>query len=108
MAGRQQASEECAESKERGGCEQTSCGKGVLHPVGENSTEKAVQGKTGEKPRGGADKRDARGDPQHVLAWRAKCQAHAKLRSALRDAISDQAEDAHQSERKRHGREDAK
>ena len=108
MAGGQQAGEECAESEERGGCEQTACGKGVLHPVGENGAEKAVHGKTHDNARGHADERDARGDPQHVLARRAKRQADAELRSALRDAVSDQAEDAHQRERKRHGREDAK
>src|ERR1700748_1997208 len=34
--------------------------------------------------------------------------AHAELRSALRHAVSNQAEDAYQRKRKRHGREDAK
>ncbi len=44
MAGRQQAGEECAETEEGGGCDQTACGKGVLHPVGEDGAEKAVHG----------------------------------------------------------------
>ena len=43
VAGGQQAGEECAESEERGGCEQTACGKGALHPVGEDGAEKAVK-----------------------------------------------------------------
>ena len=104
----QQAGEECAESEERGGCEQTACGKGVLHPVGEDGAEKAVKGKTDDNARGRADERDARGDPQDVRARRAERQADAELRSALRDAVSDDAEDADQRERERHGREDAK
>ena len=40
MAGGQQAGEECAESEERGGCEETTRGKGALHPVGEDGAEK--------------------------------------------------------------------
>ena len=108
MAGGQQAGEECAESEERGGCEQTACGKGALHPVGEDGAEKAVKGKTDDNARGRADERDARGDPQDVRARCAERQADTELRSALRDAVSDDAEDADQRERERHGREDAK
>ena len=108
VAGGQQAGEECAESEERGGCEQTACGKGALHPVGEDRAKKAVEGKTDDNARGRADERDARGDPQDVRARRAERQADAELRSALRDAVSDDAEDADQRERERHGREDAK
>jgi hypothetical protein len=66
--GGQQAGEECAESEERGGCEQTACGKGTLHPVGEEGGEKAVKGKTDDNARGRADERDARGDPQDLRA----------------------------------------
>ena len=76
--GGQEAGEECAESEERGGSEQTACGEGVLHPVGEDGAEKAVKGKTGDDARGCADER----------------QAHAEPRGALRDAISDDTEDA--------------
>ena len=108
VAGGQQAGEECAESEERGGCEQTAHGKGVLHPVGEDGAEKAIKGKTDDNARGRADERDARGDPQDVRARRAERQADAELRSALRDAVSDDAEDANQREPERHGREDAK
>src|SRR5450432_3677414 len=108
VAGGQQAGEECTDAEERGGCEQTGCGKRVLHPVGENGTEKAVHGKTYDNACGRADERDARGDPQNVLARRAERQANAELRSALSNAVSDDAEDANQRERKRHGREDAK
>ena len=104
----QQAGEKCAESEERGGCEQTVYGKGALHPVGEDDAEKAVQGKTDDNARCRAHQRDARGDPQDVRARRAERHADAELRSALRDAVSDDAEDADQRERKRHGREDAK
>src|SRR6202167_6098034 len=108
VAGWQQAGEECAESEERGGCEQTACGKGALHPVGEDGAEEAVKGKTDDNARGRADERDAGGDPQDVRARRAERQAHTELRSALRDAVSDDAEDADQRERQRHSREDAK
>ena len=108
VAGGQQAGEECAESEERGGCEQTACGKGTLHPVGEDSAEKAVKGEPDDNSRGCADQRDARGDPQDVRARRAQRQADAELRSALRDAVSDDAEDADQSERERHAGEDGK
>jgi hypothetical protein len=66
VAGGQQTGEECAESEERGGCEQTARGKGVLHPVGEDSAEKAVTGKTDDDVRGRADERDARGDIEHI------------------------------------------
>src|SRR5271167_1245014 len=104
----QQAGEECAESEERGGCEQTARGKGALHPVGEDSAEKAVKGKTDDNARGRADQRDARGDPQDVRARRAERQAHAELRSALRDAVSDDAEDAGQRERELYRGEDGK
>ena len=76
--------------------------------MGKNGAEKAVHDKTHDNSRGRADNCNARGDPQNVLARRAERQAYAKLRSALRNAVSDEAEDAHQSERKRHGREDAK
>jgi hypothetical protein len=108
VAGGQQAGEECAESEERGGCEQTACGKGALHPVGEDGAEKAVKGKTDDNACGRADKRDARGDPEDVRARRAERQAEAELPSALGDAVSDDAEDTDQRERERHGREDAK
>ena len=108
MGGGQQAGEECAESEERGGREQTACAKGVLHPVGENGAEKAFTGKTDDNARSRADERAARGDQQNVGSRRTERQANAELRSALRDAVSDQAEDTHQSERERHGREDAK
>ncbi len=101
VAGGQQAGEECAESEERGGCEQTACGKGALHPVGEEGAEKAVKGKPDDNARGRADERDARGDPQDVRARRAERQADAELRSALRDAVSDDAEDADQRSRDR-------
>ena len=43
-----------------------------------------------------------------TCARRAERQADAEFRSALRDAVSDQAEDADQRERQRHGGEDAK
>ena len=108
VAGWQQAGEECADSEEGGGCEQTSRGKGVLHPVGENRAKKAVHGEAQDHARGRADQRDARGDPQHMHPRRAQRPAHAELRSALRDAVSDDAEDADQREPERHGREDAK
>src|SRR5215472_5403834 len=108
VASGQQAGEECAESEEGSGCEQTACGKGALHPVGEDGAEKAVKSKTDDNASGCADERDACGDPQDVRAQRAERQADAKLGSALRDAVSDDAEDADQRERKRHGREDAK
>ena len=84
VAGGQQASKERAESEERSGCKQTACGKGALHPVGEDGTEKAVKGKTDDNARGRADERDARGDPQDVRARRAQRQADAELRSAGR------------------------
>ena len=38
VAGGQKAGEECAESEERSGCEETTRGNGVLHPVGEQLT----------------------------------------------------------------------
>src|SRR5271167_2041325 len=104
----QQAGEECAESEERGGCEQTTCGKGALHPVGEDGAEKAVKCKTDDDARGRADERDARSDPQDLRARGAQRQSDAELSSALRDAVSDNAEDANQREPERHGREDAK
>jgi len=85
VASGQHAGEKRAKSEERGGCEQTACGKGVLHPVGENSAEKAIQCKTDDNARGRADERDTRGDPQDVRARRAERQADAKLRGALRD-----------------------
>src|SRR5580700_6874620 len=94
VAGGQQAGEECAESEERSGCEHTVCGKGALHPVGEDDAEKAVKGKTDDNARDRADERNARGDPQNVRPRRAERQADAELRSALRDAVSDDAEDA--------------
>jgi hypothetical protein len=40
------AGEECAESEERGVGEETTRGKGALHPVGEDGAEKAVNGNT--------------------------------------------------------------
>jgi len=46
VAGWQQAGEECAESEERGGYEETTRGKGALHPVGEDGAEKAIKCKT--------------------------------------------------------------
>ena len=108
MARGQQAGEECAESKERGGSEQTTCGKGALHPVGENRAKKTSHGEAENHAHGHADQRDARGDPQHMRARRAQRQADAKLRRALRDAVRDEAEDADQREPERHGRKDAK
>ena len=72
MACWQQAGEERAESEKAGGCEQTAGGKGALHPVGEDGAEKAVKGKTDDNTRERADKRDARGDPQDMGAWRAE------------------------------------
>src|SRR6202050_5042233 len=108
VASGQQAGEKRAKSEERGGCEQTACGKGALHPVGQNGAEKAVKGKADNNARGRADERDACGDPQDVRAGRTERQADAKLRSALRNAVSDDAEDANQRERERHGRENAK
>ena len=108
MAGGQQAGEECAESEERGGCRQTACGKRTLHPVGEDYAEEAVEGKTDDHARGRAYKCDAYRNPQHMRARRAQRQADAELRRALRDAVSDEAEDADQRKPQRHGREDAK
>jgi hypothetical protein len=108
VAGGQQAGGECAESEERGGCEQTARGKGVLHPVGEDSAEKAVKYKADDNARGRTDQRDARGDPEDVRTWRAERQADAELRSALRKAVSDDAEDADQRKRERHGGEGSK
>src|SRR5580658_7076261 len=108
VAGGQQAGEECAESEQRGSCEETACGKAALHPVGEDGAEKAVKRKTDDNAHGSADERDARRDPQDMRTRRAERQADPKLRSALRDAVSDDAEDAGQRERERHGREDAK
>src|SRR5262249_44669655 len=108
MAGGEQARDECAESEEGGGCDQTACGKDVLHPVGENPAEKAVKAKTDDNSRGRADERDARGDPEDVCAGRPEREADSELRSALRNAVSDEAEDADQRKRERHGREDAK
>jgi len=104
----EQAGYECAEGEERGGCQQTAHGKSVLHPVGEDGTEKAVNGNTDDNARSRADERDARSDPQDLRARRAQRQAHAELRSALRDAVSDDAKDANQREPERHGRKDAK
>src|ERR1700722_13862873 len=104
----QQAGEECAESEERGGCEETTRGKGALHPVGEDGAEKAVNGNSDDHARGRADQRDTRGSPQHMRARRAQRQADAELRRALRDAVRDEAEDAHQREPQCHGREHAK
>jgi hypothetical protein len=46
--------------------------------------------------------------PQDIGARRAQRQANAKLSRPLRHAVSDDAEDPHQRERERHGREDAK
>src|ERR1700722_13356391 len=62
----QEAGEERAESEQRGGCEQTACSKGVLHPVGEHGAEKAVKGKTDHNARESAGKRNARGNPQDM------------------------------------------
>ena len=46
VAGGPQAGEECAESEEGSGCEETARRKGALHPVGEEGPEKAVKAKT--------------------------------------------------------------
>jgi hypothetical protein len=108
MAGGQQAGEQRAESEQRGGGEETPDGKGVLHPVGEDGAEKAIQRKTDDNARGRADERDARCDPKNVCARRAERQADSELRAALRDAVSDDTEDADKCERERHGGEDAK
>jgi hypothetical protein len=59
VAGGQKAGEECAESEERGGCEQTACGKGALHLVGEDGAEKAVKGKTDDNARGEIARRES-------------------------------------------------
>ena len=91
VAGGPQAGEECAESDEGSGCEETARGKGALHPVGEEGPEKAIKGKTDDNAHGRADERDARSNPQNVRARRAERQADAELRSALRDAVSDEA-----------------
>src|SRR6185437_13958040 len=56
---------------------------------------------------GGADERDAGGNPQHMGARCTESEADAELRGALCDAVSDDAEDADQRENKRHGGEDA-
>src|SRR5580700_1529437 len=98
VAGGQQAGEECAESEERSGCEETTRGNGVLHPVCEDGAEKAIKCKTDDDARGRADERDARSDPQDLRARGAQCQSDAELCSALRDAVSDDAEDAKQRE----------
>src|SRR5580693_8039087 len=74
--------------------------------AGEDGAEKAIKGKTDDNARGRADERDARRDPQNLRARRSERQADAEFRSALRDAVSDDAEDADQ--RERHGGEDAK
>jgi hypothetical protein len=54
VAGGQQAGEECAESEESGGCEQTACSKGALHPVREEGAQKAVKRETDNHARGRA------------------------------------------------------
>ncbi len=108
MPSRQQAGDEGAEGEERRSREQATCGKGVLHPVGKDGTEKAVKSKTGDNAHGHADERDARRHPQNVSPRRAKRQADAELRSAPRDAVSNDAKDTDQRKRERHGREDAK
>ena len=59
VACRQQAGEECAESEERGGCEETTRGKGALHPVGEDGAEKAIKGETDDNACGRAYERGA-------------------------------------------------
>src|SRR3984957_16120467 len=84
VEGGQQAGEERAESEQRGGGEKTACGKGVLHPVGEDGAEKAVKGKTDDDAGSRADEGDSPGGPQNLRAGRAKGQADAELRSALR------------------------
>jgi hypothetical protein len=60
VTGGQQAGGESAESEERGGCEQTACGKGALHPVGEDGANKAVKGKADDSAGGRADEHVAR------------------------------------------------
>ena len=51
------------------GCQESVCGKGALHPVGEDGAEKAVKGKTDDHARGRGDERDARRNPtRHVLS----------------------------------------
>jgi hypothetical protein len=59
-------------------------------------------------PAAAPDERDAHSDPQDLRTRRAQRQAHAELRSALLDPVSDDAEDANQRKHERHGREDAK
>src|ERR1700745_2761746 len=105
MAGGQQAGEECAESEESGGCEQTACSKGALHPVREEGAQKAVKRETHDHARGRAYDCEACCNPQHMRARRAKGQTHAEFRSALGDAVGDDAEDTDQREPERHGRE---
>jgi hypothetical protein len=106
-AGGQCAGEERADSEERSGEEQTPCGEGALHPAGEDDAKEAVECEAGRDADGGADERDAGGNPQHMHAGCTERKAHAELGSALRDAVSDDAEDADQSKDKSHGGEDA-
>jgi hypothetical protein len=108
VAGGQQAGQECAESEKRGGCEETTHGKNVVHPVGEEGAKNAVTRDADDHARGRAYKSNACCNPQHMRARRAQRQADAELRSALRDTVSGDAEDADQRQHERHGREDAK
>ncbi|MGB6686909.1 MAG: hypothetical protein WBE76_03610 [Terracidiphilus sp.] len=98
-SGRHETGEECAEGEERRSCEQTASVEGVLHYVGEDGAKKAVTGKSEHNARGHAEERDTCGYPQYVRALRAERKAYAKLRGALSNAISNDAEDADQSER---------
>ena len=59
VAGGQQAGEQCAKREESGGCEQTACTKGALHPVREEGAQKAVKRETDNHARGRAYKCDA-------------------------------------------------
>ena len=76
VTGRQQAGKECAESEEPSGCEQTACGKGALHPVGENRAEKAIQCNTDDNARGRADEPYAPRPTGRALAARRAPSGH--------------------------------
>jgi hypothetical protein len=100
------AGEECAEGEQRGGGEQTVCGEGAVHPVCEKLAQKRIDGESENDADGGADERDASGNPQNMRTRRAEGEADAELRRALRDAVGNDAEDADQGKDERHGGED--
>lgn len=47
--GWRKAGKQCAQTEERGGCDQTACGKSISHPVGEDGAAKAVHSKIRER-----------------------------------------------------------